>query len=240
MTQSAIFLQNVIHITETIDLRDVYTGKYVVKNILRKTLCSQCNGIGSDDGVLRVCKKCQGRRILVSPDYEIRTCEYCNGSGINSVNHKCSTCRGSRVVDETYAMKFLIPVGIAHGETINISDIGNINIGNNSRDEVIITVEIRNVSDFTIVDGVLSTTLHIQLVEALCGIDREINLPDGSVAHINKRTITKTNDVLVMEGVGLPAKNNKYSKGKLHVKLVVDYPEKLSDEVSRRVREALV
>ena len=135
---------NIITIVNEIPLKIIYSGKYEKVNIMRKSLCSTCRGTGSDDGILRVCRKCQGRRILVTiieGKHEIRKCEYCNGFGINNKIHVCKSCNGERTESEQYCVEYLIPVGVSDDEIISVNNCGNINIGNNTRDLVNIHIK---------------------------------------------------------------------------------------------------
>lgn len=135
---------NIITVVNEIPLKIIYSGKYEKVNIMRKSLCSKCHGTGSDDGILRACRKCQGRRILVTiieGKHEIRKCEYCNGFGINSKIHVCKSCNGERTELEQYCVEYLIPVGVSDDEIISVNNCGNINIGNNIRDVVNIHIK---------------------------------------------------------------------------------------------------
>lgn len=243
---------NTIHITKYITLQDVCTGKYIEESITRNSLCTECNGSGSNDGILRVCKKCQGRRILVGPSklgtnsHIIRLCEYCNGIGINSNIHKCKKCNGTRTNDENYIIKYMMPIGSENNDTIVLKQLGNINIGNNARDDIIITIKIiedllfkTSYTGLTLDKIDIAMTLTVPLVNALCGIARKIILPDGESYSFITNTITKSNDVYVINNVGLPQKNNKLVRGRLFIIINVNYPDNLSSEILDHIFELL-
>lgn len=156
-TVSCFEKNNIIKITKEISLDIIYSGKYETVTVNRNTLCHLCCGTGSDDGIMRVCRKCQGRRILLgitrsdvnidtsnSMTKKIRRCEFCDGVGINNKLHKCKLCNGTRMIMEQYEIKFLIPIGITDGEMITIKNEGHINIGNNQRDDVEIRIKYNN------------------------------------------------------------------------------------------------
>lgn len=243
---------NVMNITKYITLQDVCTGKYAEESITRNRLCMACKGSGSDDGILRVCKKCQGRRILVGPSklgtepQIIRQCEHCCGIGINSNIHKCQICNGTRIQVENYIIKYMIPIGSENNDTIILKQLGNINIGSNDRDDIKITIKITEDPIFkTSYTGLalhktdIVMNLTVPLVNALCGIARKIILPDGETCAFITNTIIKSNDVFVIDNVGLPQKNNKLVRGRLFIVIHVIYPDSLSSEVSEHIFELL-
>jgi DnaJ-class molecular chaperone len=240
-----IVFDNNISITENITLGDVYTGKYVDKTVMRKSLCQTCKGIGSDDGILRVCKKCQGRRTHVSYSAgvsNVSMCEYCDGTGINSIVHKCKECNGLRTQNDDVTFRFMIPIGAEDNDIICVKKIGNINIGNDYRDDINIKILIlndptfkRNYPGIALNREDLAFVLHVPLVNALCGISRVIQLPNGEKCKFNVNTCSKQNDIHVIDNVGLPKKNQTRFRGKLYVIVDIEYPEKISESASRAI-----
>lgn len=247
---------NIITVVNEIPLKILYTGKYEKVNILRKSLCSKCCGTGSDDGILRVCRKCQGRRVLVTivdGKHTIRKCEYCDGFGINNKIHVCKTCNGERTELEQYCVEYLIPVGVHDDEIISVNNCGNINIGNNTRDVVNIHIKYQsnpvystkknynrdtstqnipscdvNLQNMTDTD--LFMMLQINLVDSLCKRKIPILLPDNTVMDYCPNNIIKPNDIRIIDNAGLPTRNNKNIKGKLYVCFQIIYPTKIMDD----------
>ena len=245
---------NTIRITKYITLHDVFVGKYVEESITRNSLCMICKGSGSDDGIMRVCKKCQGRRVLVGPTKSesglesriVRQCEYCSGIGINSSIHKCLACNSMRTQSENYIVKYMIPIGSENDDVIVIKQVGNINIGNDNRDDINITIKISDDQIFqTSYPGLvldkkdIVMTLSVPLVNALCGISRKIILPDGETYTFATDTVTKDNDIFIADNMGLPQRNNKSSRGKLFIITNIIYPDSLTNETTQHVFELL-
>lgn len=230
------FFDNDITIIEPITLDIVYSGMYIDREIMRKSLCDVCKGVGSDDGILRVCKKCRGRRILVSPATDgqlvTRVCEYCQGVGLNMSNHCCQKCNGKRVIDEKITIKFLIPVGVKNNEKIILYRNGNVNIGNNIRDNIIIHINVLNTDTFKIIPNTndLEMKLDVPLCDALHGIDMFINMPQGIDEKIVIKPIIK-NDVYIIKNLGLPIGNNGVF-GDLHVNVNILFPKSIPESIS--------
>lgn len=229
---------NVLEIIEEIVLCDVITGKYVDRIIKRKSLCPKCLGTGQDDGILRACRKCQGRCILVNFIDEIpttRKCDYCDGLGINITQHKCQFCNGVRIIDEDFKIHYLVPIGVQDGEVIKLLKVGNIILGNNRRTDVMITIRIMEDITFKVKYKDLHINLDVSLFEALGGLSKDIVLPDKNIHHIQVKYI-KPNDNLIVHNLGLPYKGNKNIRGNLCIHFNVIFPNELSDELSSKFR----
>jgi DnaJ-class molecular chaperone len=250
-----ILPNNIIQINKIIKLNDIYNGKYETEEIERKILCPQCSGVGSDDGILRVCKKCRGRKILTSIDnnnINLQLCYYCNGIGIDTQKHKCSTCNGMRTILEKHKLKYLIPVGVKHNEQIIVKEQGNIIIGNNKLDNIIINIQILedeiyktihtksnkiNLPNFSDID--LMMELNIPLVNALCGIRKHLQHPSGNNIFYETNNIISFDNISIIVNAGLPEKNNKNIKGKLFIITKIIFPSVLDDETKNKIYSLL-
>jgi DnaJ-class molecular chaperone len=140
----------------------------------------------------------------------------------------------------------MIPIGSENNDTITLKQVGNINIGNNNRDDVKITIKITEDELFKTSHAglVLNATdivtiLNVPLVNALCGIARKIILPNGELCMFVTNTVTKSNDIFVMDNAGLPQRNNKSVRGRLFIIINVDYPDSLSSKTSAQIFELL-
>lgn len=229
----------VIKHTELISVGDLYIQRVVERTINRKTICVTCKGTGADDGILRLCKKCRGRRTLVTMmDNKKQTsiCYQCNGYGNNTEIHKCSICNGTRIIDETHQIHFTIPIGVENGELLILKNEGNIVFGSiDTRHDIII----RCVYDTNTVHVMISTQpgiqmtrniqmrVNIPLINALCGVNKEIVLPNGS-KYILRLDNVKQNDVHIIDDGGLPYRNDPLKHGKLYVYFDIIYPIDLS------------
>lgn len=231
-------MNDIIQIRETISLQEVYTGKYIDKRIQRQSLCSSCKGTGSDDGILRSCRKCQGRKTLIYPTETgtmTKICDFCQGFGINNKIHLCPNCQGHRTTAEEITLKFLIPVGVEDGEIICIKNEGNIILGNNKRGEVQMQIQI-DYGNFIKNDKYdLKIKIHIPLVDSLCGFSKLLDTPKGNKVAVKIDEIIKPNDLYLIENSGLPQRNNKNICGKLCIEFLIDYPEELSTDTKEKI-----
>lgn len=241
---------NIIHLIEEISIHDVYNGKYVTESIQRLNVCSNCHGTGSDDGHLRTCKKCRGKKVLLMMDKgtpKIIPCQYCHETGLDNSNSKvCHKCQGQRTEIGDYSLKFLIYVGIKDNEIITIKDSGNINLGNNTRDDILIHVKlIIDTSQYIIVEDAdhihmnVEMKIHVSLVTVLTGLPFNIQLPRGTTMVCQYDKILEHNEILIIDNEGIPEMNNKTKCGKLLLIVNVDYPKILTEEQKQKLREIL-
>ena len=76
----------------------------------------------------------------------------------------------------------------------------------------------------------LKTTVHVSLREALIGFDRTIPHLDGHAVRITRTTVTKPDQVLRVEGEGMPRHQMASERGTLFVKVIVDFPSQLTQD----------
>lgn len=234
---------NIINIDTTIPLKTVYIGEYRDIHIGRKSICDKCKGTGSDDCIMRACKKCQGRRVLpyiVNEKTIVKKCELCNGIGVN-LRNKCTKCDGTRTMLEDYCTTITIPVGVSDGEKIVVAKQGNIVFGNNARDDIIITVNyetnliyqtkkkcVREINEMHELD--LYCVKSITLATSLCRKAINIELLNGDNKEIRLDNIIKPNDIISIENAGLPLRNNPNKCGKLYIVFQIIYPTRIPDD----------
>ena len=132
-----------------------------------------------------------------------------------------------------------IPImkGIDDKEMIILRDKGNV-LKNDLRGDVKIIINIQNTTVFKR-DGLnLHLDKEITLKESLCGFDFIINHISGKQLRFNSESGTPMRDGLIkaIPGFGLERENNK---GNLCIKFTVKYPEKLSAEQIKNLKEIL-
>ena len=132
-----------------------------------------------------------------------------------------------------------IPImkGIDDKEIIILREKGNV-LKNDLRGDVKLIISIQNSSGFRR-DGLnLHLDKDITLKESLCGFDFIINHISGKQLRFNSESGTPMRDGLIkaIPGFGLERENNK---GNLCIKFNVKYPEKLTGEQIKALRDIL-
>jgi DnaJ-class molecular chaperone len=249
--------QNHVELVEEITLADVYTGKTVSRSIERNSVCHHCHGTGSDDGKVRVCKMCHGRKIvqqqhMMGPMITIQQipCPCCQGQqgqqGPNA-GHECPDCRGNRIYKEQYNLKFVVPVGQTETDVIVVHGEGHNSPENRSRSDIIIKIKIVPDNNFlrnVIINGRklspcdLLTIIKINLAESLCGCDKKIQHINGHEIKLQISNVIKDGDIYIIDGAGLPTKHNS-DKGLLYVVFKVTVDTSLSVDQKKILWEML-
>ena len=127
--------------------------------------------------------------------------------------------------------------GIDDKEIIILREKGNV-LKNDLRGDVKLIINIQNLSGFRR-DGLnLHLDKEITLKESLCGFDFIINHISGKQLRFNSESGTPMRDGLIkaIPGFGLERENNK---GNLCIKFNVKYPEKLTGEQIKALRDIL-
>lgn len=235
-------VSNIINMEVIIPLNVVYVGEYKTVVVHRKSICNKCHGTGADDCIMRACKKCQGRgRIPDKSDGKpiIKRCDMCNGIGVNLKN-RCIICDGKRTTLEDYSVTFMIPVGVSNGEEFIIKNQGNIMIGNNARDNIVLTVKYAdnstfrtmkqcpNITDMCIRDLCVMKT--ISLASSMCNKTIYVELLNGMKKEIKLDHIIKQNDIITIDNAGLPEHGNPTKCGKLFIVFQISYPKRVPDD----------
>lgn len=232
-----------IEMIEEVPMITAWKGKKNTRKIDRVTQCPSCHGIGSDDGKERVCKKCNGKKVItvvqqMGPFTQRQqcVCPECHGSGC-SFEHRCKRCNGNKVVGEKIDISYDIPVGVTDTDQITIKNEGNYDPMTKTRGNLIIHVRFaqhekfqRNVSinrTIKIVGRNLLYSMDISLAESLCGFSKKITHIDNSELDVTISELIKTNDIFVIKNAGMPS--NRGSNGDLFVVFNVIYPTSIPD-----------
>lgn len=221
---------NIICLQDIINVGDVYTGKYMSRTIERDTICDACTGTGFDDKIVRLCKKCQGRKKIIfksgESKFSTKLCNYCGGFGIDKTYHVCQNCMGTRLSKEQYVINYMIPIGVDNNEVIIVKNSGNISLGNNNRDDIhikIIIDESNTIFKMEENSKNLRVTLDIHIFDTLVGISKTLSMPNGELESIIVKPIINPKDTIIVKNRGLPFRNNKKQCGDLHISFMIDY-----------------
>lgn len=247
--------ENNMRIIEEITLSDVCNGAHIEKEIDRKDKCDLCQGNGSTDGKVKVCKKCGGKKkvnhVTQSDTYirhQIIQCPKCKGSGMDNGENTCKKCEGQRTVQTKHTISFDIPKGTCDGDTIQLKNEGNYMIENDKRNDIVIIIRIkkddvffRNIKvgsiDLNRTD--ICTEVSISLAESLCGFRKTIQYFTGEKINIGHDGITKNGDVFMIRKYGLPLKKNPSIRGNLYVRINVIYPKSITKEKKNKIWQIL-
>lgn len=169
----------------TVSLEDFYFRNVKSITIIRAVFCKKCGGLGTDSGESGLCTHCNGTGKIDSKILELLnkepTCPICKGSCI-AEGMECSICGGSRYVEETVTIEFVLDIMNYHKKSIILQDVGN-QIGENEYGPVIVLLEITPDSSVSIEDHYFVVHDHILPVQKIIGDHCTIKIFDRDVPY---------------------------------------------------------
>jgi molecular chaperone DnaJ len=188
-----------------------------------------CKRVGSK---LKTCTTCNGqgkvhdvKKTFMGAFQTVRTCDVCRGTG-KVPEEKCHDCKGHGVVNSREEVNISIPAGIANGEMMRMSGMGEAIAGGVTGD-LYVKVNVSSHKIWRREGNDLVITHEIKLTDALLGARHTIEGLDGSI-DIEIAPGASTGEVLRVKGRGVPHVHEKNRRGDALVKLTIAMPKKLS------------
>ena len=201
-----------------------------------KDECNVCNGTGSQPGHQpETCGKCAGKGQVVYTQQSlfgmartIQSCPDCGGSG-KIIKFKCSNCAGSGYVKSKKRIQVAVPAGIDNGQSIRIRGKGEPGINGGERGDLLVTILVDRDPVFQRQDYDLFSSEPISFTQAALGGRITVNTIDGPY-ELDIKAGTQTDTKVKLKGKGVPTLRNKNQRGDHYVTLVVQVPDKLTEE----------
>lgn len=216
--------------------------------IERNVICSVCEGKGGPADAMTECKECNGRGVRVTVrrlgpmiSQSQSPCATCKQTGkIMPESKKCKSCGGVGVVKERKVREVNLIRGARDGERIVFKGQADETPGQLPGDLVIVCRQ-KNHPIFKRKDADLFMAKNISLCEALTGFAFYITHLDGQEKYIelSPAEIVKHDDVLAVEGEGMPRNGSLFNRGNLYIKFVIDYPTSLSGDQKKALQKIL-
>ena len=208
-----------------------------------KDTCKTCNGTGAKPGTSpETCHKCGGRGQVVTqhstPFGTIRNsqvCPDCGGTG-KVIKDKCPDCHGSGYIASRKKIQVSIPAGIDNGQSVRIRDKGEPGVNGGPRGDLLVEVIVDRHPIFQRQDMNIFSTVPISFPIAALGGEVVIDTVDGKVVY-DVKAGTQTDTRVRLRGKGVPSLRNKDIRGDHYVTLVVQVPEKLSNEAKELLKK---
>lgn len=204
--------------------------------------CDDCAGSGAAAGTsASACGDCGGsgqvRRVRQSMLGQMVTsgvCGRCGGTG-QSIDQACGTCRGDgrQVVDRTYTVD--IPNGIDDGQTLRLPGRGAVGPRGGPAGDLYVHVAVRP-HDHLVRSGYdLVAELSIAMTQAVLGATVSMETLEGP-EDIEIAPGTASGTVVELPRRGVPRVDGR-GRGDLRVLVVVDIPERLSEDEEVLLRQ---
>jgi len=201
-----------------------------------KDECNICNGSGAQPGsVPETCSKCAGKGQVVYTQQSlfgmartVQSCPDCGGSG-KLIKNKCSNCAGTGFIKSKKKIQVAVPSGIDNGQSIRIRAKGEPGINGGERGDLLVTVLVDRHPTFQRQEYDLYSSEPISFTQAALGGRVTISTIDGPY-DLDIKPGTQTDTRVKLKGKGVPTLRNKNVRGDHYVTLVVQVPDKLTEE----------
>lgn len=211
-------------------------------DLILKDPCESCHGTGAKPGTTpETCPKCGGKGQVVYTSQSffgtvqnVQTCPNCGGSG-KVIKERCPSCSGTGYTSSRKKIKVTIPAGIDNGQSVRIRDKGEPGANGGPRGDLLVEVNVSRHPIFQRQDVHIFSTVPISFAQAALGGDVRIPTVDGDVLYTVKPG-TKTDTKVRLKGKGVPSLRNAQVRGDHYVTLVIQTPEKLSQEAKEALR----
>ncbi|RKW21079.1 molecular chaperone DnaJ [Candidatus Gracilibacteria bacterium] len=230
--QRTEFVGEDLEVNLNIDLKtSIFGGKEKVKYNKKET-CQTCHGEGGKGK--KTCPKCEGKGVYTKTSQSIFgmisqtvTCDECSGSG-EIFEEVCGECHGEKRVNKKAEYEVVIPAGIDNGMIIKIEDEGNDGVGTKAKGSLFVHFVVLTEEKGLKRDGVdLHYDIEIEIVEAVLGATKEINIPVIGKRKIDIKAGTEHGNVLKIHGDGVKHIDSD-KKGDLLISIRIKIPKKLS------------
>ena len=208
-----------------------------------KDTCKTCNGSGAKPGTSpETCRKCGGRGQVVTqhstPFGTIRNsqvCPDCGGTG-KTIKEKCPDCHGSGYISSRKKIQVSIPAGIDNGQSVRIRDKGEPGVNGGPRGDLLVEVVVDRHPIFQRQEMNIFSTVPVSFAVAALGGEILIDTVDGKVVY-DVKAGTQTDTRIRLRGKGVHSLRNKDVRGDHYVTLVVQVPDKLSNEAKELLKQ---
>jgi molecular chaperone DnaJ len=225
------------YVTE-ITLKDVLKG--LEKDIEFDTdeSCEECHGSGAEKGSTPVtCPTCAGSGQVVRSQgfFSVAsTCPTCHGEGM-MIKNPCKVCKGKGRVPEHRKIRINVPPGVDTGTRLRISNEGEGGFNKGPAGDLYVEIRVKDHPKYERDGDDLHTSVQVSYLQLLLGAELQIEtLDEKEILEIPKGTAN--GKTLKLGGQGLPSLRGS-RRGDLFCTLDVQFPEKISKEEEKLLRE---
>ncbi|KAG7175317.1 dnaJ homolog subfamily A member 1-like isoform X1 [Homarus americanus] len=236
-------VKDVIH-QMNVTLEELYNGAVRKLALQKHVICSKCEGQGGKKPPEK-CPSCRGTGMQVRIQQlgpgmvsQVQSmCGECRGQGERiSPKDRCKTCEGKKVVKDRKILEVHVDKGMEDGQKVVFSGEGDQEPGLEPGDIIIVLDEKEHPVFSRRANNDLTMQMHISLVEALCGFQKQIKTLDDRTIVISTipGEVIKNAEVKAVLGEGMPQYKNPFEKGRLLIQFLVDFPPHIPlDRISR-------
>ncbi|XP_034934732.1 dnaJ homolog subfamily A member 1 [Chelonus insularis] len=240
--------QDVVH-RLSVTLEELYKGTTRKLALQKNIVCDKCEGYGGKKGSAEQCGTCHGTGFVLQihqlgPGIVQQTqtkCSGCKGVGerINP-RDRCKHCGGKKTIRDRKILEVHVDPGMVDGQKIVFSGEGDQEPGLEPGDIVILLDEKQH-PIYKRADSNLILTMTLTITEALCGFQKVIRTLDDRDLLITSLPgqVIKHGDLKCIPGEGMPTYRDPFTKGKLTIRFVVEYPQSIDPAIIPQLENLL-
>ncbi len=221
-----------------VELSEVVTGKEQQIEFDTEANCSDCNGTGAAKGSkATTCKVCGGAGQVVRQQgffTMATTCHNCSGSG-EVIETPCTGCKGRGRIQAKRKIKVTIPAGVDNGTRLRVVNEGEGGYAGGPNGDLFVEIRVKEDDVFSREGDHVFAELDVPYVQFLLGGKLTTDALDGDV-EVDIPRGAKPGDRIKVTGRGMPSLRGS-RRGDLYFSLSVEFPEKLSEEEDKLIRQ---
>jgi len=231
-----------------VTLEELYKGKKKQMKVSRNVICDACTGTGSKkQGANTKCTGCDGKgiRIEITAHGNMRlqrqtTCSECKGTGtVIPLADQCPKCKGQKVVREAKIISVEIEPGMRWGEALSFYGESDQAPDCMTGDLIfLLKPKPDDRFNFERKGDDLHLKKEISFIDALTGTNFTVQTLAGTPLNLTYPDPINPGDVLCVPGQGMPIRGKVETFGDLIIQFDVKFPEKVTEEQKRAVKEA--
>ena len=231
-----------------LSLSVIYTGKKQELKFKKNVKCTHCKGTGSNTpDAIYDCASCFGQGIQTMNNNILpgmlkqmnMPCRACKGKGkMIDMTQICKLCNGEKIITVDEVGEIYIPPGIDYEDTISIKGGASITDINQESGDIILKIKQKE-NYYERLGPHLYIKYPISLLDALTETHIYLQHPKGNNLKINIKEVVNPETVIELKNFGMPYINNIGKFGNLYISFNIKFPEKLSKERQKYLKQLL-
>lgn len=225
------------YVTE-ISLKEVIEGVDKEIEFDTEDNCETCDGSGAEKGSsAKTCATCGGNgQVLRSQGFfsVATTCPTCQGKG-KTIDKPCKSCKGKGRKKQHRKIRVTIPAGVDTGTRLRVGDEGEGGYQGGPAGDLYVEISVKEDPRFERSGNDLYTRLQVDYLYLLLGGEVELTTVTGK-KKVEIPKGTNVGEKIRIMGEGIPSLRGS-RRGDLYCLVGVDFPEKLSKDEEKLLKE---
>ncbi len=232
-----------VELALNISFRESIFGTARETEIMRREVCSRCNGSRGEPGTsTHTCRTCNGagkvrraQRTLFGSFEQISECPTCRGIGTR-VEKECTRCNGSGASNNRRKISIDIPAGVDDGTRIVMRGHGDVGEFGGGAGDLYVRVQVEPDRVFSRSGNDVLIRAELNVVSAMLGGKITVPTLEGD-KEVDVAPGVQTGQQIVLSGLGVPRLRKDGPRGDQVVQIAVITPRSLTSQQKKLVKE---